>query len=583
MQTSINFLFFLIFFFLISCVETRKKVNQPNIILIMIDDLGYGDLACYGSENNLTPNIDQLAREGMKFTDFHSNGPMCTPTRAALLTGMYQNRLGQMFEGPLSGKTQYDKGLPLEVNTIAEVLKEGGYVTGMFGKWHLGYQPPFLPADQGFDVFRGLAAGDGDHHSHIDRWGREDWWLNNSKDMENGYSVDLITQHSVEFIKSNKDRPFFLYVPHLAIHFPWQGPNDTAHRERGVTYEDDKWGIIPDRTNVQPHVKAMVESVDAGLGKIVTILKYLKLYENDRMLVVLPFYYCYGLSLLHTHLRVGGSIVLNNSFIFLGTVFNNFLDYQCTGFAGVPSHFQIILRKSDTFKTTRFPHLKYVTQAGGKLAPIFIDEFRDSQPDIRFIVMYGQTEATARLSWLPPELWESKKGSMGKGIPGVELKVVNEKGDLINPGETGEVIAKGDNIMIGYFADEEGTASTLKNGWLHTGDLGTVDEERYIYLTARKKEIIKVGGKRISPKEIEAVILQIPEVVDCSIEGVEDEIQGEALKATVVIKKGSDGTITEDDIKQHCAKHLALFKVPYIYELKDRIMMSATGKKIKNK
>ena len=150
----------------------------------------------------------------------------------------------------------------------------------------------------------------------------------------------------------------------------------------------------------------------------------------------------------------------------------NLLDYKCTGFAGVPSHFQILLRKSDSFKTTKFPDLRYVTQAGGKLAPIFIDEFREAHPETRFIVMYGQTEATARLSWLPPELYESKKGSMGKGIPGVELKVVNEAGEKIKPGETGEVIARGDNIMMGYFADEEGTKNAIRNGWLYTGDLG---------------------------------------------------------------------------------------------------------------
>jgi len=176
-----------------------------------------------------------------------------------------------------------------------------------------------------------------------------------------------------------------------------------------------------------------------------SIINYLKLSENDRMLVVLPFYYCYGLSLLHTHLRVGGSIVLNNAFIFLGGVIKNLIEHRCTGFAGVPSHFQILLRKSDNFKKTEFPDLKYVTQAGGKLAPIFIDEFRNAFPDVTFIVMYGQTEATARLSYLPPYLYEQKKGSMGKGIPGVELKVVNEKGRLVKPGEVGEVIAHGDN------------------------------------------------------------------------------------------------------------------------------------------
>ena len=174
-----------------------------------------------------------------------------------------------------------------------------------------------------------------------------------------------------------------------------------------------------------------------------SIVEYLQLTPDDRMLVVLPFYYCYGLSLLHTHLRAGGSIVFNNSFIFLGGVLKSLTDHKCTGFAGVPSHFQILLRKSDSFKTTKFPDLKYVTQAGGKLTPIFIDEFREAHPDIKFIVMYGQTEATARLSWLPPEIYEKRKGSMGKGIPGVELRVVNEKGEKIKPGETGEVIATG--------------------------------------------------------------------------------------------------------------------------------------------
>jgi long-chain acyl-CoA synthetase len=312
-----------------------------------------------------------------------------------------------------------------------------------------------------------------------------------------------------------------------------------------------------------------------------SIVEYLQLTTDDRILVVLPFYYCYGLSLLHTHLRVGGSIVYNNSFIFLGGVLNSLRDYKCTGFAGVPSHFQILLRKSDSFKQTKFPDLRYVTQAGGKLAPIFIDEFRDAHPDIRFVVMYGQTEATARLSWLPPEVYERRKGSMGKGIPGVELRVVNEKGDPIKPGETGEVIARGDNIMMGYFADEEGTENTIRNGWLYTGDLGTVDEDGYIYLTARSKEIIKVRGKRISPKEIEAVILALPEVIDCTIEGVEDEIEGEMLKATVTVRKDSIGILTKEKLIQHCSQQLALYKVPQVYEFRDDLTISPTGKKIK--
>lgn len=312
-----------------------------------------------------------------------------------------------------------------------------------------------------------------------------------------------------------------------------------------------------------------------------SIVSYLELGSEDRMLVVLPFYYCYGLSLLHTHLRAGGSIVFNNSFIFIGGIIKNLLEYKCTGFAGVPSHFQILLRKSDSFRKTSFPDLKYVTQAGGKLAPVFIDEFREAHPGIRFVVMYGQTDATARLSWLPPELWPVKKGSMGKGIPGVELKVVNDQGEPIKPGETGEVIAKGDNIMMGYYDDLESSSQVVREGWLYTGDLGTVDEEGYIYLTARSKEIIKVRGKRISPKEIEAVILTIPEVIDCSIEGIEDKIEGEALKANIVIKKEAKDKINREFIVEHCSRHLALYKVPGVFEIREDLTITPTGKKIK--
>ena len=312
-----------------------------------------------------------------------------------------------------------------------------------------------------------------------------------------------------------------------------------------------------------------------------SIVEYLGLTSDDRMLVVLPFYYCYGLSLLHTHLRVGGSIVFNNSFIFLGKVIKDLVEYKCTGFAGIPSHFQILLRKSDTFKQTTFPDLKYVTQAGGKLATVFMDEFRKAHPETKFIVMYGQTEATARLSWLPPELYKKRKGSMGKGIPGVTLKVVNEKGEKIKPGETGEVIAQGDTVMMGYFHDEEGTKKTLRDGWLHTGDLGTVDEDDYIYLTARSKEIIKVRGKRVSPKEIEAVILEIPGVIDCKISSIDDDIEGESLKASIVVRKDYKDTLTEEAIKQHCSKHLALYKIPQVYDINDNMILSATGKKIK--
>lgn len=259
---------------------SRAAEQPPNMVLVVADDLGYGDVGCYGSTVNRTPHIDALAASGVRFTDFHSAGPMCSPTRAAMLTGQYQQRFGRLFDTAISGVRDRDKGLPHNAVTIAELLKQKGYVTACFGKWHLGYRPPWLPTRQGFDVFRGLGSGDGDFHSHIDRSGNEDWWHNDRIEMVEGYTTELLTEYSVDFIESHRDKPFFLYVPHLAIHFPWQGPADPPHRRKGNSYHDDKWGIIPDPANVQPHVRAMIQSLDASVGRIVAALKQRKLDRN---------------------------------------------------------------------------------------------------------------------------------------------------------------------------------------------------------------------------------------------------------------------------------------------------------------
>ena len=263
------------------CLAVQSiSAAPPNIVLIVADDLGYGDLGCHGSKINRTPQIDALAAGGLRFTDFHSAGPMCSPTRAAMLTGLYQQRFGRMFDTAISGVRDREKGLPLEAVTIAEVLREGGYATACFGKWHLGYQPPFLPTSQGFDEFVGLGSGDGDYHTQVDRSGNEDWWRDNSIAMEKGYTTDLLTRHSLRFIERHRDRPFFLYLPHLAIHFPWQGPDDPPHRQKGQSYHDDKWGVIPDPANVAPHIKAMIEALDAGVGQVMAALKRWQLAEN---------------------------------------------------------------------------------------------------------------------------------------------------------------------------------------------------------------------------------------------------------------------------------------------------------------
>jgi acyl-CoA synthetase (AMP-forming)/AMP-acid ligase II len=326
--------------------------------------------------------------------------------------------------------------------------------------------------------------------------------------------------------------------------------------------------------------KGVMLSHDNLIANTDSIIKSLSLKEEDNMMVVLPFYYCYGLSLLNTHIRVGGSVVLNNNFIFFSQTIQYFNTYRCTGFAGVPSHFQLLLRKTDLFRETPIPSLRYVTQAGGRLHDSFILEFMENFPTIKFFVMYGQTEATARLSALSPELLPAKIGSMGKGIPGVELKVVNEEGTPVSPGEVGEIVVRGKNIMMGYFDDPVSTAEVLRDGWLHTGDLATVDEEGYVFITARKKEIIKIGGIRISPREIEEVIVKMNGIVDCTAEAVDDELLGEAIKVTVVINEHGK-KITPEDIKRFCGTRLASYKIPTHFVFHESMVLSPSGKKVK--
>ncbi len=248
-----------------------KGIETPNIILIMADDLGYGDLSCYGSRKINTPNIDALAKGGMKFTDYHSNGAVCSPTRAALLTGRYQQRAG--IEGVIYAKgSTRQTGLALKETTFAEVLKTRGYATGIFGKWHLGYNVEFNPARQGFDEFRGYVSGNVDYHSHIDGAGFDDWWKNLEKVPEEGYCTDLITKHGIDFIERHKDEPFCLYLPHESVHSPYQGRNDPPER-----LPDGKQGRKAKGKEIVRAYKEMVEVMDEGIGKIVETVKRLGL------------------------------------------------------------------------------------------------------------------------------------------------------------------------------------------------------------------------------------------------------------------------------------------------------------------
>lgn len=259
---------------------TSRPDNRPNIILIMADDLGYAGIACFGNDSIRTPHLDAMAAAGLRFTDFHSNGSVCTPTRAALLTGKYQQRAG--LEGVIyvRGDTRQE-GLDTTLWTMAKALQSGGYRTGIMGKWHLGYEPEYNPVYHGFEEFYGYVSGNVDFHSHYDNSGIYDWYHNLDSIKEEGYVTDLITKHAIDFIEEHQEEPFFLYLPHEAPHVPFQGRHDPAYRFSNNEFS--YYGPVKDRSRAY---REMVEVMDEGIGAVVEKVKELDLAEETLIIFI---------------------------------------------------------------------------------------------------------------------------------------------------------------------------------------------------------------------------------------------------------------------------------------------------------
>jgi acyl-CoA synthetase (AMP-forming)/AMP-acid ligase II len=297
-------------------------------------------------------------------------------------------------------------------------------------------------------------------------------------------------------------------------------------------------------------------NIDANTRSIV---QYLGLTARDRAMLVLPLSYCYGRSVLQTHLFAGGSVFLDNRFMYPRLVLEALASEGCTGFAGVPITFEIIRRQVD-LSSLSWPRLRYLTQAGGAMAPDTIRWARRAFHPARFYVMYGQSEATARLSYLPPERAEDKEGSIGIAIPGVELKVVDGAGVELPPGEVGHLVARGDNVTAGYLDEREETESILRGGWLWTGDLASRDADGFFFHVGRSREILKIGGHRVSPVEIEHALERHPGVAEAAVVGRKSELAGESPTAFVVRRSGS--AVSDLELRRFCRELLPAYKVP---------------------
>lgn len=307
-----------------------------------------------------------------------------------------------------------------------------------------------------------------------------------------------------------------------------------------------------------------------------SIIEYLKLTSEDRVMAVLPFFYSYGNSLLQTHTAIGGSIVIHNGFAFPNIIIEKMIKNSCTGFAGVPSTYALLMHRS-TFKEHKYPLLRYVTIAGGGLPPASTKELIDIIKPASVIPMYGQTEASARLSYLPTEKLDAKLGSIGIAIPGVTLKVLREDGSPVKPGgETGEIVAQGKNVMLGYWNQHEETKKVLRQEGLWTGDMAWIDEDGFIFIVARKKDIIKTGAYRVSPAHIEEILAEHPAVAESSVVGEPDQLLGEAIVAFIVPKP--DIKPDPKELAYHCRQRLVSYEVPKRFEIVESLPKTTSGK-----
>lgn len=320
------------------------------------------------------------------------------------------------------------------------------------------------------------------------------------------------------------------------------------------------------------------------------IVEYLQLGPLDSVLSILPFYYSYGSSVLHSHIQAGARIVLESNLVYPHLVVATLAQERVTGFAGVPSTYALLLNRVELQKFD-LSALRYVTQAGGAMSPALTQRLRAAMPATQLFVMYGQTEATARLSYLPPAMLDSKPGSVGIPVQGVEIEIRDPSGAALpraqtgeaqtgeaqtGEAQTGEVWVRGPNVMQGYWEDPAATARVLRDGWLSTGDMGYLDTDGYLYLHGRRADMIKTGAHRVHPRDVEEVIEELAEVAEVAVVGVDDEVLGQAVAAYVV--RTPESQLDAASLKMHCRGRLAAYKIPKSIEFVPALPKTASGK-----
>jgi long-chain acyl-CoA synthetase len=338
------------------------------------------------------------------------------------------------------------------------------------------------------------------------------------------------------------------------------------HESAGRPVDDTALASIIYTSGTTGHPKGVMLSHANLQRNSEAIIASLGLNGDDHVLCVLPFHFSYGNSVLHSHLLCGARLTIEDNFAYPHVALQRMQDERVSGFAGVPSTFALLLGRH-RLQDFDLSALRYVTQAGGPMPRPLLEKLRQQLPNARVFLMYGQTEASARLTCLPPEDLDRKPGSVGVPIEGVEIDV-RDGHRSVPRGVVGEICTRGPNVMLGYWNDAAATAEVLQDGWLRTRDLGYLDEDGYLYIVGRATDMIKVGAFRVSPQEIEEVIV--------GLDGVEDEVLGQAIKAVIVPRPGA--TLTPLAVKAFCRQNLAAYKVPKVVEFAAALPRTSSGK-----
>ena len=319
------------------------------------------------------------------------------------------------------------------------------------------------------------------------------------------------------------------------------------------------------------------QNIDAAATSITT---YLGSVPDDIILSVLPISFDYGLYQVLMAVKVGATIALEKSFAFPRAILSRAEKVGATGLPLVPTMAALLLQMKD-LEPGLLPKLRYITNTAAALPPAHIMRLRDLFPHAKLFSMYGLTECK-RCTYLPPAELDRRPGSVGIAIPGTEAWIADDAGNRVGPETTGELVIRGPHVMKEYWENEEATARVLKPGpfpWekvLHTGDLFRMDNDGFLYFVARKDDIIKSRGEKISPKEVETVLYALPGVREAAIIGVPDPILGASLKAIIALEPGV--SLTRNDVLRHCAAHLEDFMVPKSVEIRQELPKSDNGK-----